>query len=65
MEKYILTDSDIELLKNKLHTRSSYKEKANPDSIMEFENICDHNGGFFCEHRLNWLIDFIKNKREC
>lgn len=33
-------------------------------SIMEFDNICDHDDNFLCECRLNWIVERIKKEFE-
>jgi len=47
-------------LENKLHTSGSYSVRYHPDSIMDYEKICNHDDGYLCEHRRQWIIDFIK-----
>jgi hypothetical protein len=47
-------------LRHKLKTRSSWDEDNPVDSIMICGEICDHDGGFLCDHRLEWLINEIK-----
>lgn len=37
-----------------------------PESIMHYKmekttGICEHDDGYLCEHRLQILVDFIKN----
>ena len=42
---------------------SRYGEKSIPSSIMDYESLCDHDDGYLCEHRLQFIIDFVnKNK---
>jgi len=47
-------------LENNLHVSGSYGVPYHPDSIMDYERICNHDSGYLCEHRKQWIIDFIK-----
>lgn len=33
-----------------------------PDSILTYNVVCNHDDGYLCEHRLEWLIEFLKEK---
>jgi len=41
----------------RLSVSKSYDLKTPKDSIMRFEEICDHDEGYLCEHRLQYIID--------
>jgi hypothetical protein len=49
----------LEALKVKLAVSDSYSIPDPKDSIMSFENICDCDSGFLCEHRRDWLFGAI------
>ena len=59
--KYILDEDDIEYLKKMLYSAKNYNEEEPEESIMKFGNVCHCDSGFFCEHRLETLIEFIKS----
>lgn len=59
---YLLTDEDLDKIKIALLSSDSYLKRAPKGSIMDYERICSCDSGYFCEHRLKWLIDFIKSK---
>lgn len=60
MKEYVLTENDIENIKKFLYTRNNYSSPVLKESIMEFEVVCDHNSGHFCEHRLKFIIEYIE-----
>jgi hypothetical protein len=63
MKEYVLNENDIEFLKKSLYSSHYWKDPNLPEeSIMECYKVCNHDDGFFCEHRLEWLINFIENK---
>lgn len=31
-----------------------------PENAMEYNVLCYHDTGFLCEHRLQYIVDFIK-----
>tara|TARA_R110000868_G_scaffold349387_1_gene610668 strand:- start:245 stop:457 length:213 start_codon:yes stop_codon:yes gene_type:complete len=43
---------------SKLNAATYLGERAQ-GSIMEYGEICDHDDGFLCEHRLQAIIDFL------
>lgn len=49
----------IEKLNVKLYNNGSQDPK---ESIMHYEQICKCDDAFLCEHRLQFIIDWIKNK---
>lgn len=51
----------LQKLETKLSTSGSYSIPYNEDSIMKYDNICEHDDGYLCEHRRQWIIDFLKN----
>jgi len=53
-------DSILLELEEKLNTSGIYGVRYHPDSIMEYEKICNHDDGYLCEHRRQWIIDFLK-----
>lgn len=46
----------------KLNTSLYYGNKDPKESIMHYEQLCSCDDGFLCEHRLQLIIDWIKNK---
>ena len=54
------TEDILSDLEQKLNTSSSYSIPYHEDSIMKYEKICNHDDGYLCEHRRQWIIDFIK-----
>lgn len=54
-----LTDSQIMLI-TKLNATKSYSVDNPKDSIMHYEQLCDHDDGFLCECRLQYIIDWLK-----
>lgn len=42
----------------KLNTPTHYGINVN-DSIMMYGDICTCDDGFLCEHRLQWIINFL------
>jgi len=64
MKEYIITEKDIEYLKKALESPWSLTnaKKNYPESLMLYTKICSCDDGYFCEHRLKWLIDYIENK---
>jgi len=56
----IKKDSKLYYLISQLNiTRSNDIE--HPSNIMAYINICTCDDSFLCEHRLQWIVDFIKN----
>jgi len=47
-----------ELIK-KLNVDEIYNSFKTYDSIMNYGQICNCNSGFLCEHRLQWIVDFL------
>ena len=62
MKEYVLTEKDIEYLEKALCSPRAYRDTLPKETIMDYEKICTCNAGYFCEHRLDWLLDFIENK---
>lgn len=55
-----LSNKQMELIK-KLNT-SLYTDNKNPkESIMHYGQICHCDDGFLCEHRLQVIVDYLKN----
>ena len=64
MNEFVLNEKDIEYLKKALYSAKSYSEKNIPkESIMTYESECSCDDGFLCEHRLEWLINYIESKK--
>ena len=51
----------FELIK-KLTVRTNSNDSNDPNSIMVYENLCNCDEGWLCEHRLQFIIDFLKGK---
>ena len=67
MKEYVLTEKDIEYLRKALYSPTTiYRDPNLPDeSIMIynlFKGVCECDDGYLCEHRLEWLIEYIENK---
>jgi hypothetical protein len=54
-----LTQKQIDLLKLLNASCSSYV-KEHPDSIMGYDQICDHDDAYMCECRLQYFADRLK-----
>ena len=48
-------------LETKLNTSGSYSIQYHEDSIMTYGKICDHDDGYLCEHRREWILEFFKS----
>lgn len=48
----------------KLNCRASTNAEYPEGSIMQYGVICDHDDDFLCEHRLQWIVEFILNRVE-
>ena len=53
-------DNPTEMLRLLLGVSGYWSIPYNKESILQFERICEHDDGHLCEHRLNWLIEFIE-----
>lgn len=51
----------LKKLENKLNTSGSYSIPYHEDSIMTYGKICDHDDGYLCEHRREWILEFFKS----
>lgn len=58
----IMQCSSLHELINKLNVNRHYNKIEPLGSIMNYGEICSCDTGYLCEHRLQWIIDFIKNK---
>lgn len=52
--------SPIRELVEKLNCRLSYSDEHPKRSVMAYEDICRCDTGFLCEHRLQYIVDFLK-----
>jgi hypothetical protein len=48
-------------LETKLNTSGSYSIPYHEDSIMTYGKICDHDSGYLCKHRREWILSFLKS----
>ena len=48
-------------LETKLNTSGSYSIPYHEDSIMTYGKMCDHDDGYLCEHRREWILEFFKS----
>ncbi|MGK0174061.1 MAG: hypothetical protein ACI9AT_000424 [Ulvibacter sp.] len=57
-------DSSLHELMEKLNCTMSYGQnmKDVENSIMHYGQLCDHDDGFLCEHRLEWILNYIQEK---
>ena len=51
-------------LAKKLSVSGSYSVDYKKESIMDYEKVCSHDDGYLCEHRLQFIIDFINKNKE-
>ena len=49
-------------LRKKLQVANNYLDPVFTDSIMEFSVHCNCDGGRLCKHRLDWLIQILRNE---
>ena len=56
--------SKLHTLLKKLNSNATYSSYEDDDSIMLYDKICTCDDGFLCEHRLKWILDFIKDNYE-
>lgn len=57
------SDKDLVYLSKKLNVATSWdanNEDKLTESIMIYGNLCSHDDGFLCEHRLQWILDYVK-----
>lgn len=45
-----------------LSVSNSYSVDYIKESIMTCEKVCTHDGGYLCECRLQYIIDYLKNE---
>jgi len=55
-------DSPIRELVATLNCKTNYNEDDPSDSIMHYGQLCDHDDGYLCEHRLQFIIDTLKKQ---
>lgn len=58
----VLKNSPIRELVKKLSVNRSSYDKMPKGSIMEYENICNHDSAYLCECRLQYIVDFLNKK---
>jgi hypothetical protein len=54
-------ENTLKELETKLNTSGSYSIPYHKDSIMTYGKICDHDNGYLCEHRREWILAFFKS----
>lgn len=54
-----LTKNQLDFIEN-LNIQLYYSENAPKKSIMCYEQLCNCDDGFLCEHRLQYIIDYLK-----
>lgn len=52
-------ESFIYELVNKLNVDKIYNSSNAFGSIINYSEICNCDDGFLCEHRLQWIVDFL------
>ena len=57
IEKY----SPLHKLIRDINISRSYDINTDSDSIMSYGMLCKCDSGYLCEHRLQNIVDFIKN----
>jgi hypothetical protein len=55
-----ITDYDEKLAK-KLNCITNWGEDKPLGSIMGYGDICKHDNGYLCEHRLEYILKYVKN----
>lgn len=58
LSKVYIDSKQLELIKI-LNCNTSYGEDRITDSIMSFGVVCEHDDGFMCEHRLEYLLNYL------
>lgn len=53
---------EIKQLSKLLSVSTNYSTSFNPESIMEYNSICEHDDGYLCECRLKFILDWITEK---
>jgi len=56
--------SPLHSLIEKLNCSTSYNVGDPEESIMTAGRMCDCDDAFLCEHRLQFIVDFIKKNYE-
>ena len=51
--------SDLDFLIQRLNCTTNYYENDPPKSIMHFGQLCEHDDGYLCEHRLQFIINSL------
>jgi hypothetical protein len=51
----------IKKLAEKLSVSGSYSVDYISESIMAYDKICEHDSAYLCEHRLQFIVDFVTN----
>jgi hypothetical protein len=46
-------------LVDRLNCTTSYNEDKPKDSIMHYGQLCNHDDGFLCEHRLEYILNYL------
>ncbi len=60
----IIHGSKLHELIEKLNCFTQWGQKDPEKSIMHHEQLCQHDSGYLCEHRLQFIIDYIKENYE-
>jgi hypothetical protein len=55
-------DSPIRELAKKLTVDSHSYSQMPEGSIMDYEQICHHDSAYLCEHRLQYIVNFLNEK---
>ena len=50
----------LKKLENILHVSDNYSIPYHEDSIMGYDKICTCDDAYLCDHRREWVIDFLK-----
>jgi hypothetical protein len=50
-------------LATKLNCTTNYSEEKPKGSIMHFGQLCEHDTGFLCEHRLEYILGYVKHNK--
>lgn len=57
-----INKEQMELIK-KLNTSLKLGLADPQESIMHYGQLCTHDDGFLCQHRLQFIVDWLKNKK--
>ena len=54
----------LKKLVDKLNCTTSYLEDTPKDSIMHYSQLCNHDDGFLCECRLEYILNYLNQNKD-